>query len=105
MRDLGCEVHKVKISAEGKVEAAYEQFGEKKTAFKAIYDDVPSENTPGLSNIEEAVSREAHAPFSGDQSAGMARPLTKPGFADEEIDHYGHDDDLLDHVHGENCNH
>jgi len=94
LRDLGCEVHKVKIGQDGKVEAAYEEFGAKKAAFKAIYDDV-DDNNPNKPSIEEAVAREAHAPFSGDQVQGMSRPLTKPGFADEEIEHYGDDDDLL----------
>ena len=104
LRDLGCEVHKVKIGQDGKVEAAYEQFGEKTATFNAVYDDV-DDNNPNKPSIEEAVAREAHAPFSGDQQQGMSRPLTKPGFADEEIDHYGNDDDLLDHDHDENCNH
>ncbi len=113
LRDLGCEVHKVKISADGKVEAAYEQFGEKKSAFKAVWDDDPSENQPGLSNIEEAVQREAHAPFEGGTGQGASRPAMKANpFADEEIEHYGDDDDILGvthsaeaHVHNENCNH
>ena len=88
LRDLGCEVHKVKIGQDGTVEAAYEQFGEKKSAFKAVWDDNPAQ-------IEEAVQREAHAPYEGGEGQGAMRPATKPGFADEEIGHYGEDDDLL----------
>ena len=112
LRDLGCEVHKVKISKDGKVEAAYEQFGETKASFKAVYDDdngtavVGAENTPGLSNIEQRIQEEAHAPFQGGAGQGASRPLTKKPFEDEEIQHYGDDDDLLGHTHDDDhCNH
>ena len=102
LRDLGCEVHKVKIGADGTVEAAYEQFGEKKSSFKAVWDDDPVVSQ--VSNIEEAIQREAHAPFEGGQ--GASRPITKKPFQDEEIQHYGDDEDLLGgHVHGANCDH
>ena len=109
LRDLGCEVHKVKIGQDGTVEAAYEQFGEKKSAFKAVWDDDPVENQSGLTNIEESIQREAHAPFEGGAGQGASRPVTKKPFQDEEIEHYGADDDLLghepEHVHGKDCNH
>ncbi len=109
LRDLGCEVHKVKIGQDGTVEAAYEQFGEKKAAFKAVWDDDPVENQSGLTNIEESIQREAHAPFEGGAGQGASRPVTKKPFQDEEIEHYGADDDLLghepEHVHGKDCNH
>jgi len=113
LRDLGCEVHKVKIGLDGTVEAAYEQFGEKKSAFKAIWDDAPVENQSGLTNIEESIQREARAPFEGGRGQGATRPATKKPFQDEEIEHYGADDDMLghghghahEHVHGDDCDH
>jgi hypothetical protein len=55
LRDLGCEVQMVKISADGKVESVFEQFGQKKSSFNPIYDEAP--------DIETRVQQDATAPF------------------------------------------
>lgn len=56
LRDLGCEVHYVKINAEGKAEPVYEQFGAAtKLQFNPIYDEDV--------RIVERVQEEARAPL------------------------------------------
>ena len=57
LRDLNCEVQFVKITEDGRVEEAYEQFGgAKKLNFRAVYDDTD--------DIVERVQNEARAPFA-----------------------------------------
>ena len=57
LRDLGCEVQFVKVSSDGQVAAAYEEFGggQKKLNFNPDFDT--------SNNISDRVSEEAHAPF------------------------------------------
>lgn len=57
LRDLGCDVQYVKVSEDGSIMPAFEQFGaNKKMNFRAVYDDAP--------DIEERVAQEARAPFA-----------------------------------------
>jgi hypothetical protein len=66
LRDLQLEVQMVRITEDGKVEAAFEQFGSQpKLNFKPIYDDVDNSNS-GTSNIEQRIQEEARAPFAKD---------------------------------------
>ena len=59
LRDLGCEVQYVKVSADGSVAPAYEQFGgPTKLRFNPIYDEAD--------NIEDRVAAEARAPFASE---------------------------------------
>lgn len=76
LRDLGCEVQKVKITQDGRIEAAYEAFGAPaggKLKFNPIYDET--------SSLQERVQDEAHAPFEA--------PTLRPFHVDETDD--GHD--------------
>lgn len=101
LRDLNCEVNRVKINADGSVEAAVEQFGEKKASFKAVWSD-SAENTD-TSNIEERIEAAAQAPFAGGH--GAQRPTgtnvsyatgNKKPFEDEQIDHFPEDEHELE---------
>lgn len=102
LRDLNCEVNRVKINEDGSIEAAVEQFGEKKASFKPVWDDSTENTQP--SNIAERVQEAAQAPFAGGQGAsrpGAASTVTyaasnKKPFEDEDIGHYGQDDDLME---------
>lgn len=59
LRDLGCEVQYVKVSADGKVEPMYQQFGaQQKLQFNPIYDEDV--------NFEERMVTESRAPFAPD---------------------------------------
>lgn len=98
LRDLNCEVNRVKINADGTVEAAVEQFGEKKTSFKAVWDD--STKDTDTSNIEQRIEEAAQAPFA--DGHGAQRPAAtgtnvtyaasnKKPFEDEQIDHWDED--------------
>lgn len=61
LRDLNCEVHYVKINAEGKAEPVYEQFGTKaKLQFNPIYDE--------YDGLTQRVQEEARAPFASPES-------------------------------------
>lgn len=114
LRDLNCEVNRVKINEDGSIEAAVEQFGEKKASFKAVWDDSTggTENTMP-SNIEAKIQEAAQAPFAGGQGAtrpGVSYAQTnKKPFEDEDLGHYGQDDDLegpsTGHQHGPDCEH
>jgi len=88
LRDLGCDVHKVRITEDGRVEPAYEQFGApaggKKLAFNPVYDD--------SINLVARVEEEAHAPFEGGQET--IRPFSDDGHSHTHA-----------HVHDENCGH
>lgn len=116
LRDLNCEVNRVKVNADGTVEAAVEQFGEKKRAFKAVWDDSAENTDPSASNIEQRIEDAAQAPFAGGHGASRPgaggvsyAPSNKKPFEDEDIEHYGADDDLLGggagHTHGPDCDH
>ena len=102
LRDLNCEVNRVKINEDGSIEAAVEQFGEKKASFKAVWDDSTENTRP--SNIEERIQDAAQAPFAGGHGAsrpGAASTVTyaqsnKKPFEDEDLGHYGQDDDLME---------
>lgn len=83
LRDLGCEVHYVKINAEGKAEPVYEHFGaQPKLQFNPIYDEDV--------NITTRVQEEARAPF-----APPSPPSSPP---------HGHNHEH-DHEHGDSCCH
>lgn len=58
MRDLGCDVQRVKVTQDGKIESAYEQFGSgtKSSKFNPSYD--------ASYDIEMRVKQEAKAPFA-----------------------------------------
>lgn len=57
LRDLGCEVQYVKVSADGTVAPAYEQFGATpKLQFNPVFED--------SDNIEQRMVEEARAPFA-----------------------------------------
>lgn len=97
LRDLNCEVNRVKINADGTIEAAVEQFGEKKANVKAVWDD-STENTD-ISNIEQRIEQAAQAPFAGGHGAQRPTganvsyaPGNKKPFDDEQIDHFPEDE-------------
>jgi hypothetical protein len=106
LRDLECAVTKVKMNEDGNIVPQYEAFGAQKANVKAVWDDVPSENQSGLSNIEERVAANAQAPFpenasnrsdkweKSNNSNSSVNYRSKTGFDDEAIDHYGNDEDL-----------
>jgi hypothetical protein len=80
LRDLQCEVQFVKITENGHVEEAYEQFGQKegepsqmgsKMRFNPVYDEVE--------DIHERVQNEAKAPFEAEN----LRPFASNGTADK----------------------
>jgi hypothetical protein len=59
LRDLGCEVQRVKITADGKVEAAYEEFGaasSKKSGFNPVFEE--------SHEINHRIQTESRAPFA-----------------------------------------
>jgi hypothetical protein len=92
LRDLNCEVHYVKINAEGKAEPVYEAFGaQPKLQFNPIYDED--------AHITQRVQEEARAPFA---------PPSPPTVAEEEATSATHThshDHGHDHVHSESCSH
>lgn len=55
LRDLGCEVQYVKVAEDGSIVPAYEQFGQRTTGFRPIYDEDRS--------ITDRIQEEAMAPF------------------------------------------
>jgi hypothetical protein len=79
LRDLGCEVHYVKVSSDGTIEPMYEQFGRENKKvplnFNPIYEEA--------SSIEQRVRDEARAPFASSDN--------------DDYDNY--DDDLFGHQH------
>lgn len=91
LRDLGCDVQKVRITEDGRIEAAYETFGASTSTgaprtlkFNPIYDD--------STNLTARVQEEAHAPFEVPQQ----RP-----FSDGDDGHtHSHD-----HEHSDRCGH
>ena len=88
LRDLGCEVTRVKIDVNtGTAVAAVEEFGKTKSAFKAVYDDTD--------DIETRVQDEAVAPFSIKDIENMSENQNKVPFASHEHEH--------GHAHGEDC--
>lgn len=94
LRDLGCEVHYVKINAEGRAEPVYEHFGTQgKLQFNPVYDEDV--------RITERVQEEARAPF-----AAPAPPAASTGCCgDDTHDHdheHGHEHD---HQHDGSCSH
>lgn len=93
LRDLGCEVHYVKVGADGKVEPVYEQFGAAaKLQFNPIYDEDVF--------ITERVQEEARAPLPLPPVVDRA-PVAAVVENDYQHDHqHGHD-----HVHGDDCCH
>ena len=100
LRDLGCEVQKVRITEDGRIEAAYEAFGSAgvatggKLRFNPVYDET--------SALSERVQEEAHAPFE----APTLRPFDVPPAAAATAN-VGHDHSHQhEHAHGEgggNC--
>ena len=91
LRDLGCEVQKVKITADGRIEAAYEAFGAPqggKLKFNPIYDET--------SSITSRVQEEAHAPFDA--------PTLRPFNIDENDDPTS-STNISDHDHSHEHSH
>jgi len=86
LRDLGVDVQKVRITEDGRVEAAYEQFGaaaaagggERKLKFNPVYDD--------SINLAARVEEEAHAPFE----APSLRPFQQQQVAGSCNENDGH---------------
>ena len=74
----------------------------KKQVFKAVWDDSTENTQP--SNITERIQEAAQAPFAEGQ--GAMRPgatstvsyaaSNKVPFEDEDLGHYGQDDDLME---------
>lgn len=96
LRDLGCEVHYIKINAEGKAEPVYEQFGGNpgKLQFNPIYEEDE--------RILEKVQEEARAPFAApisttttDNSATMEATTTQ-----QQQKH-----SCDEHTHSDSCSH
>jgi len=90
LRDMGVDVQKVRVTEDGRIEAAYEQFGAAtggggKLKFNPIYDD--------SINLAARVEEEAHAPFE----APSLRPFQQ---SSGENDGHNHE-----HVHSETCGH
>jgi hypothetical protein len=82
LRDLQLEVQMVKVTEDGRVEAAFEQFGaQPKLNFNPVYDDTPS--------ISQRVQEEAQAPFSKAQDNLRPSESTScgSGCADHDHDH------------------
>jgi len=105
LRDLGCEVKRVRVDENGQVAAAYEEFGgERKSKFNPIYDDV--------NDIEQRVEAEARAPFASEledeeeeagAEASKAPVQTVPFQQSHDHDHdHGH---AHEHSHDEHCCH
>mmetsp|Transcript_33906 Transcript_33906/g.74672 ORF Transcript_33906/g.74672 Transcript_33906/m.74672 type:complete len:552 (-) Transcript_33906:1013-2668(-) len=93
LRDLECEVHYVKINAEGRAEPMYEQFGAqaatgKPLQFNPIWDDD--------GDIEQRVADEARAPMP---NAINRRSPPLPPLEEEE------EEAERAHVHGADCHH
>lgn len=86
LRDLGCEVHYVRVNPDnGTIEPVYEQFGIKTTKFNPIYDD-------DATVIQERIQQEAKAPF----------PISSSSIHNNYLE----DDDNDDiHIHSNECNH
>ena len=103
LRDLGCEVHYIKINAEGKAEPVYEQFGGNpgKLQFNPIYEEDE--------RILEKVQEEARAPFaapisttSTDTSATMeATTATMEATTTQQQQKHSCDE----HTHSDSCSH
>jgi hypothetical protein len=97
LRDLGCEVHYVKINAEGKAEPVYEQFGtQTKLQFNPIYDE--------YDGITQRVQEEARAPFASPESVSAVMTGTAGAGAAAESDSHDHSHEH-GHEHGEHCSH
>lgn len=77
LRDLGCEVHYVKVSADGKIEPVYEQFGAR------VGNNMPMRFNPIYDNDDEVISQ-------------RVREEARPPLAGVEQHH---------HVHNETCEH
>ena len=93
LRDLNCEVQFVKVTADGRVEEAYEQFGGggKALNFRPVYDDTE--------DIEERVQSEARAPFAAEDLENL-QPFAANGAAKREVDAHDHGHD---HHHADGC--
>lgn len=109
LRDLGCEVQRVKISIDGSVESAYEQFGQRKTSFRPVFE--------GSDELESNIVTESRAPFSksdvspfanterldnevGDIGAGTGAGA---GAGHDHSHSHEHDDHAHDHDHDGAC--
>lgn len=85
LRDLECNVQYVKVTEDGSVVPAFEQFGAApKLNFRPVYDEVD--------DLDDRINKEAKAPF----------PNQKPETAEfHDLDH----DHSHEHVHSEHCDH
>lgn len=99
LRDLGCEVQRVKVSLDGSVESAYEQFGQRTTSFRPVFE--------GSDELESNIVTESRAPFSKSDVS----PFINTDRLDNDIDdshsssshHHSHDDHAHDHSHEGSC--
>jgi len=91
LRDLNCEVQYVKVTEDGRVEEAYEQFGGpgKALNFRPVYDDTE--------DIQERVQSEARAPFAAENLENL-KPFAANGAAKREMDAHDHS-----HSHTDGC--
>lgn len=103
LRDLGCEVHYVKVGADGKVEPVYEQFGAAtKLQFNPIYDEDDY--------ISTRVQEEARAPLPLPPVVDRAPVQSSDAAAEVQAvgTNYGHDHQHShghDHQHSDACCH
>lgn len=96
LRDLNCEVHYVKINAEGKAEPVYEQFGAAaKLQFNPVYDED--------AHIVDRVQEEARAPLPVPPQ--LPTGPTVPALEEHSGGHDHQHGHSHEHVHGDDCCH
>jgi hypothetical protein len=102
LRDLGCEVHWVKVTEDGKIETAVQQFGatSSKLKFNPVYDETY--------DLDQRVQTEARAPFArdpDDEDDSAVNPSAGGASTFDDHDHDHDHDHGHHHTHDGECDH